>query len=880
MDHWAARVGQGAYLNWVMGNAILPPVDPDPTHEGIQKVDRTTVPELAELPTIAAQLQTDMDNAEAGFTPLGLSQNSIPFDINPLLVTGPNPQTHFEQIYQRAVGTLNNAVVAFNDAQNVTQLMRSEEDSLSGYQAAYTNQETAYNDQLIELYGSPYPDDLGPGKTYAQGYNGPDLIHYTYVENPDTNSYGGILPDPTTNLTFNVDIQQLPADWTTKMYTDFSFIVPSTSSQYTNAGNYITFNIGPNGFFDKPPTWTSQRESPGKIQQAISELIGARDRLRTELSNAVGDKQALDKAMNVFTDQQQVEQSNLTTQNDIQDLQKNINDIQEGYNVESKAVGLATTILGDLANALTLSFPDINIFGLADGGNQLAVAKQAIYEPMMIAKEVLLGADSLIFIGTSAAVTAKQDQIASDTQTLNSSQETQDMKNAVLGLANQLGVVQGHLGTINSLLRDLDDKQRAYQALLAKGDRIQAERLTFRQHAAAVIQGYRTRDAAFRVFQNEKLERYTTLFGLAAEYAYLAAQAYDYETGLLNTDQGKAFLNRIIATQALGVVQDGQPQYAGSDTGDPGLSSALAEMKADWDVLKGRLGFNNPDGYGTTVSLRGENFRILPGSDGDSNWKDVLQGGRMANLLDDTDVKRYCMQIDDGSGLAVPGIVLTFSTVIADGLNLFGQPLAAGDHNFSPSSFATKIFAVGVDFDGYVGMDNPSPGSAAGGVSPPDPSLDPNALAATPYVYLIPVGADSMRTPPLGDTSTIRTWNVDDVTIPLPFNISASDFSATPFYTSNDSLSEPLFSIRKHQAFRPVSTTDAFTSGIYGAQGQLQPSQYTNNRLIGRSVWNSKWKLVIPGRTLLANPAQGLDRFIQSVKDVKLHFVTYSYAGN
>ena len=106
------------------------------------------------------------------------------------------------------------------------------------------------------------------------------------------------------------------------------------------------------------------------------------------------------------------------------------------------------------------------------------------------------------------------------------------------------------------------------------------------------------------------------MFDLAAQYAFLAANAYDYETGLLDTQQGRGFLSRIVQARALGVVKDGQPQYAGSDDGDPGLSSALAEMKADWDVLKGRLGFNNPDNYGTTVSLRTEDIRILLGQEG------------------------------------------------------------------------------------------------------------------------------------------------------------------------------------------------------------------------------------------------------------------------
>jgi hypothetical protein len=132
----------------------------------------------------------------------------------------------------------------------------------------------------------------------------------------------------------------------------------------------------------------------------------------------------------------------------------------------------------------------------------------------------------------------------------------------------------------------------------------------------------------------------------------------------------------------------------------------------------------------------------------------------------------------------------------------------------------------------------------------------------------------------LGDASTIRTWSVDDVAIPMPFNIGASDFSSKKLWQSSDSLTEALFAIRKHQAFRPVSNVAAFNLNIYGSNGQLQPSQFTNKRLIGRSVWNSNWKLVIPGYTLLADSDEGLERFIQTVTDIKLHFVTYSYSGN
>ncbi|MBL9127236.1 MAG: hypothetical protein JNL97_06305, partial [Verrucomicrobiales bacterium] len=279
---------------------------------------------------------------------------------------------------------------------------------------------------------------------------------------------------------------------------------------------------------------------------------------------------------------------------------------------------------------------------------------------------------------------------------------------------------------------------------------------------------------------------------------------------------------------------------------------------------------------------------ILPGEDHDAAWIDRLNAGRTDNLLADPDVRRYCMQIDPKNGLPVPGIVLEFGTVVADGVNLFGRPLAPGDHTFSPASFATKIFGVGVSLEGYRWMEAPNAvkGDIANsrGTAPDDPDasfLDPDAMSATPYIYLVPVGVDSMRSPPLGDTSVVRSWKVDDIAIPLPFNIGGSDHSTAQLWQTADSLSEPLFSIRKHQPFRPVPSATVFGElVVYWTGGELERTQYNNTRLLGRSVWNSRWKLIIPGRTLLADPQDGLDRFIRSVKDVRLYFMTYSYSGN
>ena len=53
-----------------------------------------------------------------------------------------------------------------------------------------------------------------------------------------------------------------------------------------------------------------------------------------------------------------------------------------------------------------------------------------------------------------------------------------------------------------------------------------------------------------------------------------------------------------------------------------------------------------------------------------------------------------------------------------------------------------------------------------------------------------------------------------------------------------------------------------------------------DTRLVGRSVWNTRWLLIIPGRTLSANADAGLDTFIDNVTDIKLFFQTYGMSGN
>jgi hypothetical protein len=58
------------------------------------------------------------------------------------------------------------------------------------------------------------------------------------------------------------------------------------------------------------------------------------------------------------------------------------------------------------------------------------------------------------------------------------------------------------------------------------------------------------------------------------------------------------------------------------------------------------------------------------------------------------------------------------------------------------------------------------------------------------------------------------------------------------------------------------------------------PTEFTNTRLIGRSVWNTRWKIVIPAYSLLSDEQEGLNRFVASVKDIQLFLRSYSNSGN
>ena len=870
LDETASRSTQGAFFHWIVGNAMLPDVDNDPSHSGVQIVDRTTVPELNELPSLALSYQTTMDSANDRLNPLGLSPGAIAFDLDPYWnnslgkeLSGVDPgASHYEQISARALRALNNAAGSFNQAATMTRLLRNQENQISDLQTAIEDEEWATEQELEDIFGKPYAGDIGPGKIYPQGYDGPDYIRWSIIDRPldwiDTTK------PVTVTYRYPVTYQTFTGGKIDDIIKTYGGGDKDGDGQPDTVEK--TFQVTPNQwaqFADVvgPGTALGKRPQTGALQDALVEAQLAHVALLAARDDLDDLKARFDREAEVFKGLVTMHAGQQATTATIGTALIANNTAAAVLESIAQANEIAGGLADDLGDAVAEFMP--RSLGLAN--DVTSTARGASIAAGDVTKGIYFG----LALSASSSARTLTSLVGGGYElikenTLMGLGFNQDQLQAAYEYEQTYRALIGMYTRFTELTTAYETATQKIQNLRVAGEDLRLRRETLRQRAAAVINGYRTKDLTFRTFRNEALVQYRTLFDLAGRYSYLAAKSYDYETGLLGTTQGQAVINRLVASRSLGDLTGGVPQATTSTLGDAGLAGTMAQLNADFAVAEGRLGINNPDHYNTLFSLRQEKFRILPHVEGetgsaDEAWQQTLEQHIVSNVLSDPQVAAYCRGLKKADGSAIPGFIIPFSTTVEDGKNFFGLDLAAGDHAYSQSNFATKIAAVGVALPGYVGMVDGE-------------STKPGALSATPYAYLIPCGNDFMRTP-LGDTGEVRSWQVVDQALPLPYNLGASDFNTTQFFGPNDTFAEKPWVIRKHQAFRMVADPSLYEDGSL-------PTVFTNARLIGRSVWNSQWKIVIPANTLLKDEQMGLNNFAASVDDIKLFLRTYSNSGN
>lgn len=610
---------------------------------------------------------------------------------------------------------------------------------------------------------------------------------------------------------------------------------------FTSEGRTVKFNIDPeNHWIVKPSEWTMKRRAPGKIQQALSRLQDARARYDKSLQlfdSMVGDvesaKDDLVKRQNIVSSQIIAKEAG-----NLQGIAFDIA-IAVAHNVSVTQKALSES-LSDAEESAVESIP--KVVGMAS--DVTAPIRGAVAVNATVAKASFEAAAAVADIWEFSLDRTKQRIEKGIELSIDKSEANYALNQQLAALKNMFTAVDQQLLETYLLKETVLQAAGEYQATLAEGLRLLDERMEKRAQAAAEVQEYRFQDLGFRVFRNDAIQKYRAQFDLAAKYVYLAATAYDYETNLLGADSGsgRKFLSGIARQSSLGVFSNGKPM-----AGFPGLADIMARLSQNFAVYKTQLGFNNPQTETTPFSLRTGLFRIKSDASSNLAWQDVLKDHRVDDLWKIPAFKRFCRPFAPESAGPQPGIVIPFPTTITYGENFFGWPLSGGDSAYSSSNFSTRVRSAGVWFQNY---------NSAG-------------LSSTPRVYLVPAGVDILRSP-TGDGFATREWQVQDQILPVPFPVGDTDMKDPDFIPANDSLSGEFAGIRRLADFRAYPYSGAFNTS----------EATSDSRLIGRSVWNTQWMLIIPGSTLLFNKDAGLNAFINSVDDIKMFFQTYSYSGN
>ncbi|MCQ2394411.1 MAG: LamG domain-containing protein [Kiritimatiellae bacterium] len=866
---WASRGAYGALVNWVAANSLLPASSATNTNAladfddpGLMRIDRGTVDELADICAAVDRIVRVQDRLNAGLNPLGLSDHAIPFDISPKGASD-GTNTHFEQIRDRAKTALANAKIVLDRAQTQSNRLRLIEETANQYADQIADEEEDLDEQLLQIFGSPYSDDIGPGKTYPQGYEGPDLIHYAWM---DLDKYG--LDTPTNNTIKTYTYQDYH-----KQTTDFWAM---TGIKKENGE--VALEVTASGIVKKPDDITGTRVRPGTIQMKYAEFLQAYawlEKYKGDWDDALSDFESqtsyLEMVYGFHIAETALQEAYLAFQFTSALVSKTLQDAID----DAQDVMIVTLLSNWLSEGVTPSVVGAGTTVVTDIGSPIAAATAPTAATAIGVWAAQKTGNSAFIDGLEMAETEMGNILDMEGLAHESAETVHDLVDSYRELMD--GVCDA-ADALNFQIQKLNALVDEYCAEVAKGQALLEKRMALRKRQVNNLSKLRYNEMLFRRIRDKTLSRYSTLFDIAQQYVFQAAQVYDYETAMKPEAEGSgdAFKAKIVATRALGAFDaNGNPMVA--DDGDLGLAGYLAQMDQNWLVLKPRLGINNPQPYATWFSLRGELFRILPGEEGNAAWAKELTKYWVDDIQSNAEFKRHCQPFQSQFGLKdrEPGLIIPFSTTIDFAKNLFGNELAGGDHAYDSTWYATRIAAAGVWFDGYNAK-------AAGGLA----NLQPQ-LANTPVVYLVPVGFDRMRAPGLAD-GTFWNFSVVDQVIPAPWAIGREQLDSDtwmPSLTSGDYDGvDSEVKIRKHPSFR----------AYYDAMGGAPTDDKLDaTRLIGRSVWNTRWLLVIPAGAMNADRDKALATFINGVdanrdgildqtpvRDIKIGFKTYSQSGN
>ena len=895
VSEWANRSGQSAVFDWMVGNAILPAGSTDPATgkplEGINLINRQTAKtDLQALAGSLQEIQQTLYGVSQGLTPIGVNPDTVSFGLDSFYDLTWERKTHFEQTYESAVAAASNAKAALDFVSATSQTMRQIGGDAGELKQKAIEQDIDYRNRLIALLGTPYSGAIGNGKVFAEGYSGPDLVTYTYLDattveqlQPTAKTTDGLpeafrsarisihnslsktgsklefLPTGMNDLLLDGELMKLFDEFyltNSKQDTYPKIIINGFSEGEASPGNTLSVEIPISKTsqyaFKAPEEW-GQRAATGEIQNALGDM------LRTEiaLETAIDDYQVyINKLSNLaeyanrrlvsLNGAQISRQSYLGILSGLKDVYVILKDLKE----TKDSVNLAQLNYGpNLKGNLEVTKQDINMVGgtLPSLPAQISVIGYGQVTAFVETTEIKLNAH----LKKIAEIAIEQAELLkeNDAEVYG---EFNELLELLKELSNELQEDPSKRLNMAAAVQDLSMAGAKVRSLEAEANRLLAERAAMNKMIAGRAQGNRYGDMIARLSRDDAARKYENAMDTAVRFAWLAAKAYDYETSLSPGHPANAVtvLEDLMKVRQLGQWDGDTPKV-----GNGGLAEILAKLKANYEALQGSIGLNNPQGEASTLSLRTEGKRILADGSSSSNqkWQSYLASTQVADLNRDTDFTRHCRPFASPDGPAQPGFKIEFSTEINSGRNFFGNALSAADHAYSSANFATKLRSVGVGFSGY------------------DVAADgQQKLAATPRVYLVPAGTDIMRYSD-GLVPKTRGWNVVRQRIPVPFPINTTHLRDYAFNPAVDSLNGSFAELVRQGNFRAYPTAGGALSGSDPA--------YTDTQLFSRSVWNTKWILFIPAASLGSDPQAAMLRFIDTVDDIQLQLTTFSSSG-
>ncbi len=425
------------------------------------------------------------------------------------------------------------------------------------------------------------------------------------------------------------------------------------------------------------------------------------------------------------------------------------------------------------------------------------------------------------------------------------------------GLSVQLAAEEEKRQAITGALNRMNMAADRVRSVQAEGLRVQQERTALNRQIAAKAQRSRYEDLVNRLTRNEAARQYDTTLETALRYSYLAIKAYDYETSLSegHPASSQSVLDDLFRIRQLGLIANDQTGWIQPQVGNGGLAEILTKVRNNHRALKSQLGLDSPQGEVSTFSLRREYYRVPSTPEQNSEWRTVLAGRKVANLWDLPEYVAYCRPTSQPKDGPQPALVIEFPTTITPGKNVFGNTLAPGDRYFSVAEYATKIRSHAIAFPGYDNAGSPQ-------------------LASSPRAYLVPVGVDRQRTSD-SQYPVVREWKVVSQRVPTPYVLNTSQLLNMDYISGLRGVDGSFVDRIR------FSDTRAFTQSIAADDQWNRPASAASasNRLYGRSVWNTRWLLIIPGASLGPDPEAALQRFVETVTDIEIQFQTYSNPG-